>query len=79
MLSDLTNLFVGTYCVKMRGGCYRFQAQYLRRVRVPPLDTISTTDRRGLTQAFRNRDVEAATAIALRLCGVTELPSVRGA
>jgi adenine-specific DNA-methyltransferase len=38
LLSDIAELFVATYCVKMRGGCYRFQAQYLRRIRVPRLD-----------------------------------------
>lgn len=76
MLSNLTNLFVGSYCVKMRGGCYRFQAQYLRRVRVPSLDTIGIADRRDLARAFRDRDVEAATATALRLCGVKNLPSL---
>lgn len=74
MLSDLTNLFVGTYCVKMRGGCYRFQAQYLRRVRVPPLDAIDVADRRALARAFQSRDVQAATATALRLCGIKRLP-----
>ena len=76
MLSDLTNLFVGAYCVKMRGGCYRFQAQYLRRVRVPSLERIGDTDRRALARAFQDRDVEAATATALRLCGVKKLPSL---
>ena len=34
LLSEIANTFVGTYCVKMAGGCYRFQAQYLRRIRV---------------------------------------------
>lgn len=75
MLSDFTNLFVGSYCVKMRGGCYRFQAQYLRKVRVPPIDMLSSSDRRALARAFRERDVEAATAAALRLYGVQRLPS----
>ncbi|MEX2552861.1 MAG: N-6 DNA methylase, partial [Actinomycetota bacterium] len=40
LLSDVANLMVGAYCVKMRGGCYRFQAQYLRRVRVPASQSI---------------------------------------
>ena len=31
LLSDIANLFVGAYCVKMRGGTYRFQAQYLQK------------------------------------------------
>jgi adenine-specific DNA-methyltransferase len=33
LLSDIAELFVAMYCVRMRGGCYRFQAQYLRRIR----------------------------------------------
>lgn len=74
LLSDIANLFVGAYCVKMRGGCYRFQAQYLRRIRVPNWESISTGDRRALASAFSARDVEAATAAALRLYGLQGLP-----
>ena len=74
LLSDFANLFVGAYCVKMRGGCYRFQAQYLRRIRVPDPTTISAADGRRLSKAFGDRDVEMATAAAMRLYGVEELP-----
>jgi hypothetical protein len=77
MLSDVANLFVGSYCVKMRGGCYRFQAQYLRRIRVPRLDQVDARSRRALARAFRQRDVEAATAVALPLYGLADLPSAR--
>ena len=74
LLSDFANLFVGAYCVKMRGGCYRFQAQYLRRIRVPDPTTMSAANRRRLTKAFGDRDVEMATAAAMRLYGVDEMP-----
>ena len=67
LLSDIANLFVGTYCVKMRGGCYRFQAQYLRRIRVPQADSIARKDRLVLARAFSDRDVETASAIVARL------------
>lgn len=67
LLSDFANLFVGAYCVKMRGGCYRFQAQYLRRIRVPDAASVGEKDKRTLATAFRNRDVEKATTVALRL------------
>ncbi len=67
LLSDIANLFVGAYCVKMRGGCYRFQAQYLRRIRVPDAASVGEKDKRTLATAFRNRDVEKATTVALRL------------
>lgn len=78
LLSDVANLFVGTYCVKMRGGCYRFQAQYLRRIRVPDPESISSSHRRGLSAAFAERDGEAATHIALQLYGLDGLPSKNG-
>ena len=77
LLSDVTNLFVGSYCVKMRGGCYRFQAQYLRRLRVPVCSSVRPADRRALARAFRMRDVEAATATAAHLYGLERLPRIR--
>ena len=67
LLSDIAELFVATYCVKMRGGCYRFQAQYLRRIRVPQLSSINNHDQRALRRAFRDRDRPAASAMARRL------------
>lgn len=33
--SSISYLFVSTYSTKMRGGYLRFQAQYLRRIRIP--------------------------------------------
>ncbi len=70
LLSDVANLFVGAYCVKMRGGTYRFQAQYIRRIRVPDWRAVSGRNRRALAKAFGARDVEAATAVALSLYGI---------
>lgn len=70
LLSDIAELFVATYCVKMRGGCYRFQAQYLRRIRVPQQASISWRDRQALRRAFRARDRDDASRIAQRLYGV---------
>ncbi|HVM13582.1 MAG TPA: N-6 DNA methylase [Egibacteraceae bacterium] len=77
LLSDVANLFVGAYCVRMRGGCYRFQAQYVRRIRVPLPDAVPQRERRALIRAFSTRDGEAATAAALKLYGVTEVPPLR--
>ena len=70
LLSDVANLFVGTYCVKMRGGCYRFQAQYLRKIRVPMPSAIDAVSARELTSAFRSRDRGRATELAAQLYGV---------
>jgi adenine-specific DNA-methyltransferase len=77
LLSDVANLLVGAYCVKMRGGCYRFQAQYVRRIRVPQIDAVGNGDRRALARAFASRDTEAATGIAIRLYGLDGLPRVQ--
>lgn len=64
LLSDMANLFVGAYCVKMRGGTYRFQAQYLRKIRVPSPDSLTTTQTQRLRSAFLSRDREAASQAA---------------
>ena len=66
LLSDIANLFVGAYCVKMRGGTFRFQAQYLRKIHVPDPSDISAADEHALRSAFRRRDIQAATQAAAR-------------
>ncbi|MDE0700522.1 MAG: N-6 DNA methylase [Acidimicrobiaceae bacterium] len=71
LLSDIANLFVGAYCVKMRGGTYRFQAQYLRKIRVPVPDAIDAASASALVAAFRRRDRAAATAAAAELYGIS--------
>lgn len=75
LLSRVAQLFVEAYAVRMRGGCLRFQAQYLRRIRVPRLADITEAEAQQLRDAFRARDVEAATTCALRLYGLKELPA----
>lgn len=75
LLSEIANLFVGAYCVKMRGGCYRFQAQYLRRIRLPRPDAVSKAEACALASAFQERDVERATGVARRLYGLDQWPT----
>jgi hypothetical protein len=74
LLSRVAQLFVEAYAVRMRGGCLRFQAQYLRRIRVPKRETVNVTAARELREAFDTRDVERATRITLDLYGVSHLP-----
>ena len=74
LLSRVATAFVEAYCVKMRGGTLRFQAQYLRRIRVPRIADVSAGDAAALAGAFDRRDVDAATSIALRLYGLDSLP-----
>ena len=72
LLSDITNLFVGAYCVKMRGGSYRFQAQYLRKIRVPDPADIPPDLQERLRSAFRKRERSSATEAATEAYGLTE-------
>ncbi|MER6704732.1 Eco57I restriction-modification methylase domain-containing protein [Streptomyces fumanus] len=74
LLSKVAEAFVEAYAVKMRGGTLRFQAQYLRKIRVPDPAMISEGDQAALAEAFDKRDREAATEAALRVYGLAELP-----
>jgi adenine-specific DNA-methyltransferase len=75
LLSDVANMFISAYSVRMRGGYLRFQAQYLRRICVPRLDQIDLPTRRLLKRAFRSRDHVAATQAALPLYGLETDPA----
>jgi adenine-specific DNA-methyltransferase len=72
LLSRVAQAFIEAYAVKMRGGTLRFQAQYLRRIRVPRLEDIPAKEQRLLIAAFDNRDVAAATSAALRVYGLDQ-------
>jgi adenine-specific DNA-methyltransferase len=75
LLSGIAQMFIECYAVKMRGGYLRFQAQYLRRIRVPRLDMLTSRTAQELARSFAARDVERATAAALDAYGLDELPA----
>jgi adenine-specific DNA-methyltransferase len=75
LLSDIANLFIEAYSVRMRGGYLRFQAQYLRRIRLPRMADIDTATAEELSNAFSHRDRAAATAAALPLYNLIKLPT----
>ncbi|WP_335970716.1 Eco57I restriction-modification methylase domain-containing protein [Streptomyces sp. CA2R106] len=74
LLSEVVERQVSAYCVKMRGKTMRFQAQYLRRVRVPELAGIPEAVLTELKAAFRTRDRARATAAALCAYRLETLP-----
>ncbi len=47
--SSIAFMFVATYAIRMAGGFLRFQAQYLRRIRLPHWDTLDD----GIVDALR--------------------------
>lgn len=64
LLSRVAQAFIEAYCVRMRGGTLRFQAQYLKRLRVPAPDEINADLAARLREAFRARDIDGATRAA---------------
>jgi len=66
LLSDFANYVIKAYCVKMRGGTLRFQAQYLRKICVPNVDGLSASVLEELQNAYASRSIDAANAAAQR-------------
>ena len=61
MMSDAVRSFIVALGVKMNGGTLRFQAQYLRKVHLPPYERISRQTRVELRRAFAKQDRSAAS------------------
>jgi adenine-specific DNA-methyltransferase len=74
LMSEVANMFIAAYSVRMRGGYLRFQAQYLRRIRVPPVAAVNSRAAKELALAFHDRDQARATKVALSLYGLAQLP-----
>lgn len=70
LFSRVAEATVEAYCVKMRGGTLRFQAQYLRQIRVPRPQDISPDLAAALAEAFELRDPAMATEVALQAYGI---------
>jgi len=72
LLSGIARLFVETYSTKMHGGYLRFQAQYLRRIRVPDWNSILPDLKRELVEAAERNDVSACNAAVYKLYGLNK-------
>jgi len=70
LLSAIGQFFIESYGVRMRGGYLRFQAQYLRRIGVPSPLTLSEFHAKELKEAFRHRNRQQATTVALDIYGI---------
>lgn len=73
LLSSLTRLFIATYSTKMRGGFLRFQAQYLRRIRLPLWEDVPRPLRARLVKAAKALDISACDAATFELYGLTDV------
>ncbi len=73
--SKVALFFVWSYAVKMRGGYLRFQAQYIRRIRVPKPDSLPALLKEEIRKAFRARDFGKLDTLALSAYGLETLPA----
>lgn len=71
LLSGIARLFVAIYSTRMRGGYLRFQAQYLRRIRLPRWHEVDPETRERLIEAAAKGDVAACNKAVFRLYGLT--------
>lgn len=71
--SRIGQLFIETYSTRMLGGYLRFQAQYLRRIRLPRWEDVSAATRKTLIQAARSGDTATCDEAAFRLYGLTDV------
>lgn len=70
--SRLGQAFVVAYSPRMRGGNLRFQAQYLRRIRIPEWKNVGEKLQQKLGEAMINGDVPAAEEAVRELYGLDE-------
>jgi hypothetical protein len=71
LLSGLTRAFIAAYSTAMRGGFLRFQAQYLRRIRLPRWDQVPNELRLQLARAADSLDIPACDLAVASLYGLT--------
>lgn len=72
LLSSVAKLFIATYSTKMRGGYLRFQAQYLRRIRIPFWQNVANDLRQELIEAAKRRDVDACNNAVFKLYNLNQ-------
>jgi Eco57I restriction-modification methylase len=68
--SGIARLFVGIYSTRMRGGYLRYQAQYLRRIRLPRWSDVPEALREELLLAARRGDAEECNRVTFELYGL---------
>lgn len=71
--SGIGRLFVAAYSTKMRGGYLRFQAQYLRRIRVPSWSSVKPAMRKRLIAAAESNDIARCSEAAVALYQLSEV------
>lgn len=69
--SSVALWFVSSYCVRMAGGFLRFQAQYLRRIRIPRWEDVPKRLRSELARIAESADLAEIDAAVFSLYQLT--------
>lgn len=70
LLSRVAQAFVATYSLRMRGDFLRYQAQYLRRIRIPQWASVPESLRKKLRKAAIHRNIKACDEATRELYGI---------
>lgn len=70
--SGIARLFVGVYSTQMRGGYLRYQAQYLRRIRLPYWENVPDDLKKRLKESAHCLDSERLNQMIFQLYGLSE-------
>lgn len=72
LLSNITRLFVAAYSTKIAGDYLRFQAQYLRRIRLPHWQDVPENLRQQLVNAATAQDMDACNNAVFELYNLNQ-------
>jgi methylase of polypeptide subunit release factors len=67
LLSDITKMFISIYSTKIAHGYLRFQAQHLRKLRVPQWNSIDPTLRQEMIDAGKLNDTANFTKLTCKM------------
>ena len=70
LMSGIARLFVAIYSTRMHGGFLRFQAQYLRRIRLPHWRDVPDDIKQALIAAAEKGDRAACNKVVFKLYGL---------
>ena len=72
LCSGIARMFISIYATRMRGGYLRFQAQYLRRIRLPLWQDVSVSLKTTLAEAAARNDADACNNAVEKLYGLSQ-------
>jgi hypothetical protein len=75
--SSVTLMTVATYCTRMAGGFLRFQAQYLRKIRLPDWTKVDAATRKRLIETSASAVQDEVDAPVFELYGLTQDEAAR--